>query len=590
MFYSEDIIEEVRQRNDIIDIISLYVKLQKRGSNYIGLCPFHNEKTPSFSVSAEKQMYHCFGCGIGGNVFTFLMEYENNTFVETVKFLAERSGVKLPEIEYSKEGKKRADQKNQLLEIQKQAAFYFYHQLKSKYGKVAYEYLTKRGLSDKTIIGFGLGYSNKTSDDLYRYLKNSGYSDNILRQSGLITIEEVKGAHDKFWNRVMFPIMDVNHHVIGFGGRVMGEGNPKYLNSPETKIFDKSRNLYGLNFAKSSRKKEIILCEGYMDVIAMHQAGFNQAVASLGTAFTGLQANLLKRYTKEVMLCYDSDDAGIKAALRALPILREAGLSVKVINMKPYKDPDELIKTLGAEEFQKRINQAKSGFYFEIEVLEKKYDLENPEQKTKFFNEVAKQLLIFEEELERNVYIEAIARDYNISFDNLKKLVNRYGTQMILETGYNLRKNEYSISHKKSEDGIIKAQKMLLTWISSDKRVFQKIEKIISPRDFKDKIANKVADMLFVQYQTEGKIIPAKIFNYFESKEEQNIASSFIQTNLEQGWTKIEQEKALNDIVKKVKKYSLEYDSYHEDNINQLQQIFREKQELDNLHISLQDG
>ena len=239
---------------------------------------------------------------------------------------------------------------------------------------------------------FGLGYSNKYSDDLYQYLKKQGYEDELLKDSGLVTIDERRGGHDKFWNRAMFPIMDANNRVIGFGGRVMGEGEPKYLNSPETMIFDKSRNLYGLNFARSSRRPHILLCEGYMDVIALHQAGFDNAVASLGTSFTSGHANLLKRYTKEVYLTFDSDGAGVKAALRAIPILKEAGLTAKVINMRPYKDPDEFIKALGAEEYQKRIDEAENSFMFEVRMLERDYDLADPESKTKFFYAVARKM------------------------------------------------------------------------------------------------------------------------------------------------------------------------------------------------------
>ena len=316
MRYSDDLIEEIRMKNDIVDVISGYVKLQRKGSSYFGLCPFHNEKSPSFSVSPGKQMYYCFGCGAGGNVFTFLMEYENFTFPEALEMLADRAGVELPKMEYSKEAKEQADLKSALLEINKEAAKFYYYQLRQKTGEQGMAYLKGRELSDETINKFGLGYSGKFSNNLYQYLKGKNYSDELLRQSGLFNVDEKRGMYDKFWNRVIYPIMDVNNRVIGFGGRVMGDAKPKYLNSPETKIFDKSRNLYGLNMARSSRKKNLIICEGYMDVISMHQAGFNNAVASLGTALTSQQASLLKRYTDEVLIIYDSDEAGVKAALR----------------------------------------------------------------------------------------------------------------------------------------------------------------------------------------------------------------------------------------------------------------------------------
>ncbi len=590
MFYPEDLVEEIRQRNDIVDVVSEHVKLKRTGNNHMGLCPFHNEKSPSFSVSGQKQMYHCFGCGVGGNVFTFVMEYENYSFVEALKYLAERANIALPEQEYSEEAKKKSDLKGQLLEINRQAAKYFFYQLKSERGTLAYEYLTNRKLSDETISKFGLGYSNKYSNDLYQYLKQLGYSDEILKQSGLVSIDETKGAYDKFWNRVMFPIMDVNNRVIGFGGRVLGEGEPKYLNSPETLLFDKSRNLYGLNVARTSRKHNMLICEGYMDVIALHQAGFTNAVASLGTAFTGLQANLLKRYTSEVLLTYDSDGAGTKAALRAIPILKEAGLSTKVINMKPYKDPDEFIKALGAEEFQKRINEAQNSFYFEIEVLERDYDLNDPEQKTKFFNEVAKKLLVFTEEIERNNYIEAMDRIYRVGFDNLRKLVNHYGATMVPSQTVIKKVQERSNKRVTAEDSMKQASKLLLTWMIEDTRLFQKLNGVITEKDFDGELYQTVAKMLFQQYIEQGQVVPAKIINQFESKEEQNEVASLFSTTFQEEMSMLEKEKALNDLVYRIKKYSLDIRSRNVTDIEQMQSLIKEQADLQKLHISLIDG
>lgn len=590
MYYPEDLVEEIRQRNDIVDVISEHVKLKRTGNNHMGLCPFHNEKSPSFSVSGQKQMYHCFGCGVGGNVFTFVMEYENYSFVEALKFLAERANISLPEQEYSEEAKKKADLKGQLLEINRQAAKYFFYQLKSERGTLAYEYLTNRKLNDETINKFGLGYSNKYSNDLYQYLKQLGYSDEILKQSGLVTIDEAKGAYDKFWNRVMFPIMDVNNRVIGFGGRVLGEGEPKYLNSPETLLFDKSRNLYGLNVARTSRKHNMLICEGYMDVIALHQAGFTNAVASLGTAFTGLQANLLKRYTSEVLLTYDSDGAGTKAALRAIPILKEAGLSTKVINMKPYKDPDDFIKALGVDEFQKRIDEAQNSFYFEIQVLEKDYDLNDPEQKTKFFNEVAKKLLVFTEEIERNNYIEAMDRIYRVGFDNLRKLVNHYGATMVPTQSVIKKVQSRSNKRVTAEDSMKQASKLLLTWMIEDTRLFQKLNGIISEKDFDGELYQTVANMLFMQYKEQGQVIPAKIINQFESKEEQNEVASLFSTTFQEEMSMLEKEKALNDLVYRIKKYSLDIRSRNVTDIEQMQSLIKEQADLQKLHISLIDG
>ena len=322
MYYPDEVIESVRQGSDIVDVVSQYVKLQRRGANYFGLCPFHNEKSPSFSVTPSKQMYYCFGCGAGGNAITFLMEYENYSFQEAVQTLAERAGIPLPQVEQTEEERRKSNRKQILLEIQKEAARYFYFQLRSEQGKIGYDYLKGRGLQEETIRSFGLGYSLAYSNDLYQYLKKKGYTDDILRDSGLITYEE-RGIHDKFWNRVMFPIMDINSKVIGFGGRVMGDGKPKYLNSPETMIFDKSRNLYGMHVARRTKKPYFLICEGYMDVISLHQAGFTNAVAALGTAFTIQHGILMKRYTKEVILTFDSDEAeGSASGIANLKIRR----------------------------------------------------------------------------------------------------------------------------------------------------------------------------------------------------------------------------------------------------------------------------
>jgi len=589
MYFSEDLIEEIRQRNDIVDVISGYVKLQKKGSSYFGLCPFHNEKSPSFSVSRQKQMYYCFGCGAGGNVITFIMEYENYTFAEAVRLLAERAGVDIPEVEYSKEAKEKADLKTTLLEINKLAAKYFYAQLKTEQAKHAHTYLTKRGLSEETIMVFGLGYSNKYSDDLYKYLKTKGYSDELLVKAGLISASE-KGVFDKFWNRVMFPIMDANNRVIGFGGRVMGEGEPKYLNSPETEVFDKSRNLYGLNRARTSRKSYFLICEGYMDVIALHQAGFTNAVASLGTAFTSGHASLIKRYVNEVYLTFDSDGAGTKAALRALPILKEAGISAKIIRMDPYKDPDEFIKNLGAEAFEERINKARNGFLFSLEVLERDYDMNSPEGKTSFFNEAAKRLTEFEEEIERNNYIEAVAEKYHISIESLRKLVAKTAIKAGQATP--ATKPKQSVGQQRNrEDGNIQSQKILLTWLIENEQIFKQIKKYISPQDFTKELYQNVAQLLYEQYE-EGNLVPAKVMNHFTDEEEHREVASLFNTRIQKLETKAEQEKALKETIIRVKNHSVDEATRQLDptDIIGLQGIMEAKrnlQDLQKLHISI---
>lgn len=599
-YFSDDIIEEVRSRNDIVDVIGQYVHLTKKGSTYFGLCPFHNEKTGSFSVSPNKQMYYCFGCGAGGNVFTFLMQYENFTFSEAMEALADRSGVTLPKQEYSAAQRREADKKQRILEINKEAARYFYTLLRNGRGKHALAYFRKRELSDETMQKFGLGYSDQYSDDLYRYLKAKGYEDEILKESGLVTIDERRGGYDKFWNRAMFPIMDVHNKVIGFGGRVMGDGEPKYLNSPETPVFDKSRNLFGLNFARTTKKPQLLLCEGYMDVIALHQAGFDNAVASLGTALTTGHASLLKRYTKEVYLTYDSDGAGVKAALRAIPILKAVGITTKVINMRPYKDPDEFIKALGADAYQERIDHAENSFLFEIRILEQQYDLTDPEGKASFYNEVAKKLCSFTEKIERDIYVEAAAAKYLLPVEDLQRLVGRYGMQMSgmqqkdpaapLKSGVNEQKEKTRGLRK--EDGMRKSQKLLLTWLIENAGLYQKIRKYITPADFTEEIYHRAAEILFGQFEETGAANPAKIVSMFPEEEEQKEIAALFNARIHEVESKEDMEKALKETIVRIKQNSIEYRSKHlpPTDLEGLMKLVNDKrslEELEKLHISI---
>ena len=589
MFYPQEVIEEVRTRNDIVDVISGYVRLQKKGASHFGLCPFHNEKSPSFSVSQSKQMYYCFGCGAGGNVITFLQQYENATFPEAVKMLADRAGIKLPEPEYPEEIKQRENRRAKLLAVNKEAAKYFYYQLRAKQGERGLTYLKNRQLSDGTIHKFGLGFANKTSDDLVKYLKEKGFPEELIREAGLATFDERYGLHDKFWNRVIFPIQDSNHRVIGFGGRVMGDGTPKYLNSPETPVFDKSRNLYGLNFARSSRKNQFILCEGYMDVITMHQAGFTQAVASLGTAFTGGQAILLKRYAEEALLAYDSDGAGVKAALRAIGILREAGLTGRVINFSPHKDPDEFIKAEGAEAFEKRLAEAENSFFFEIRILSGEFDLKDPADKTKFHREIAKKLCNFPEEAERANYMEAIADKYHIGHENLRKLVSAAAAQTGLIRPVERPKS--GMQQKKTpEDNVKKAQRLLLTWLAERPEFYPKIRPYIGPEDFTEELYRTVAEKLFAELK-EGKADPAGMVDLFDDEEQQKEVAALFHTSIGAFEKKSDAERALHDVICGVKRNSYEYYSQRlGTDISALNQVIAGKkalEELNKMNISL---
>lgn len=590
-WYSEEQIEEVRSRSDIVSVIGKYVRLKRTGSGYTGLCPFHNEKTPSFHVNPARQMYKCFGCGVGGNVLTFVMEYENLTFPEAMEMLAEEAGIDLPKQEMTAQQKQQEGLRQTLLEINKKAARYYFALLKSPRGKVGYDYLTGRGLTDETILHFGLGYAGQGGGELYRYMRKEGYSDQVLKETGLFKMDE-RGAYDKFWNRVMFPIMDANNRVIGFGGRVMGDAKPKYLNSPETRIFDKSRNLFGLNYAKRGKRSNMILCEGYMDVIALHQAGFTNAVASLGTAFTEQQANLIRRYTDEVLLTYDSDGAGVKAAMRAIPMLRRAGITGKVIHMEPYKDPDEFIKNLGADEFEKRIEEAQNSFFFEIEVTKRNYSMSDPEQKTKFIHEIARKLLVFEDKIQRDNYMEAVAARYNIKTEDLRQLVVRYGNQM--PTGYQEvmeeRQQERIRTGKKKEhrEGISYSYRLLLSWLIEEPELFDQIRQWIRPEDFEEGLYRTVATELYDQMEKD-ELEPARIIGHFTEVEEQNKVASMFQTSFGSEIQADEKKKAITDLILKIKEHSIERQAGEITDLNELQKLVKQKKMLQGavkLHIS----
>lgn len=593
MYYTEEQIEEVRSKSDIVQIIGRYVNLKRTGSSYVGLCPFHSEKSPSFNVSPSRQMYKCFGCGVAGNVITFIMEYENYTFPEAMEFLAEQAGVTISKSELSPEMKREKNLRTELVQINAKAASYYYAKLKSPAGKTGYEYFLSRGLSEETIRHFGLGYAGQGGSELYRYLKNQGYADQVLKETGLFKMDE-RGVYDKFWNRVMFPIMDINNRVIGFGGRVMGDAKPKYLNSPETKLFNKSKNLFGLNYAKLGKKKNIILCEGYMDVIAMHQAGFTNAVASLGTAFTSEQAVILRRYTDEVLLTYDSDQAGVKAALRAIPMLRDAGINARIVHMEPYKDPDEFIKGLGSEELEKRMAEAQNAFLFEIDVLRKSYDISDPEQKTKFDHEMAAKLLVFEDKVQRDNYIETLSAKYSIKKEDLRGLVIKSANRIPANKGNaNVHSEGYNRNIKKvKESGIEHSYKLLLSWLADEPNLFDDVSKIINKDDFEEEPYRKAAALLYEQFEN-GEVIPARIINYFEEADEQKAIADIFQTTFKVKMEKDDMEKALNEIVYKIKKYSIDKKLKNMTDINNLQNLMIEKNKLQNrekMHISLKDG
>lgn len=603
MYYPDETVDEVLRANNIVDVVGSYVHLQKKGANYFGLCPFHNEKSPSFSVSEPKQMFYCFGCGAGGNAATFLMKYENYSFQEALQALADRAGIKLPEDNYSEEARGREEKRKQLLAVNKEAAVYYYKLLRTDRGRRGMEYLLGRQLSRKTMQDFGLGYADGAKNDLTTHLRGSGFSDELILEAGVAAFDEKRGMHDKFWNRVMFPIMDIKGRVIGFGGRVMGDAKPKYLNSPETSVFDKSRNLYGLHIAKRTRENYFILCEGYMDVIAMHQAGFHEAVASLGTSFTEGQAALLKRYVKRVLLAYDSDGAGVRAALRGIGILKRAGIEGKVMDLRPAKDPDEFIKTFGTEAFRERIRNAENSFFFELRQMESEYAMDDPAQRTQFHHAIAGKLCEFTDDLERDNYLKEAANRYFINEESLRSLVAVYGRaenvgrykqwggrarqraaeraialgntdengvplgfdsgaqQKEQEERSGRRESSYGGRRKVSaEESVQKNERLLLTWLADEPEIFPQVNLYVQPAHFEDGIYRQAAEGFWKTFARGGNGSPASVIGMFETGEEQEAAASLFNTRLDGLRDEKAREKALRDIILSIRRASAERD------------------------------
>jgi DNA primase len=584
VFYPQEVVDQVIESNNIVDVIGSYVKLTKKGSTYFGLCPFHNEKTPSFSVTdnGNKQMYYCFGCHKGGTVLTFIMQYENVSYTDALKTLADRAGIALPKPDYSKEQEALSRKKDAILEVNKEAAKYFYHLLKSERGKNALKYLTDRGLSDETIRSFGLGYSDKYRDDLYQYMKNKGFTDDILKESGLFSIKETD-THDYFWNRVMFPIMDVRSKVIAFGGRVMGEGEPKYLNSPETICFNKRRTLYGLHAAKKHKGKELILCEGYMDVISLHQAGFTNAVASLGTALTEGHADILKRYTGNVVISYDSDTAGRDAALRAIPKLREAGLSVKVLDLSPYKDPDELIKAEGTDFFKERLKNAKNSLIFEIYCLQDQFDLNDPDEKTKFFNETAKRLSYIEDRLEQENYIQAVSKEFLIEYSMLKEKTKKLSLSNDNRQGFTTTP---IIIKKKDETktALAQCQKMVLSFLAEEPSFYDNVSDVIDESDFCLPPYDKAAQLLFSQLKA-GKVNPNSIINAFEESDVQEEVADIFHDSFLKDISESDLQKTINDCIIRIRKNSIETQLDGVQDVSRIVELKKEQERLQKFNI-----
>lgn len=511
---NDDIIEKVHDSSDLVSIVSEYLPLKQTGSNYLGLCPFHNEKTPSFSVSEPKQFFKCFGCGEGGDVISFIMKMENLSFVESVKFLANKYGIPLDE--NKNVDKKLESQKDKIYKINKETARFYYKNLVE--AEKPLKYLKDRKISRQVLNQFGLGYSIDSWNNVYGYLKNKGYKEEDIEKAGIIgRRKDNKGYYDKFRNRIMFPIIDTRGRIIGFGGRVLDDSMPKYLNSQDTPVFAKGNNLYGLNLVKQhSNRERIILVEGYMDVIALSNHGINYSVASLGTAFTQNQAKLLKRYGKQIYICYDSDKAGLNATIKALNILKKEGAKPKVIVLPSGQDPDDFINENCLEEFEKLIDEALNYVEYNIFINKKKYDLSNPEDNIGFTKEIAKILKGLKSPIEKDVYIDQVSKETGISKEAIKR--------EILGTNYNRNpgssKDKYINSRYRNnnknkimpvknilEPAHLTTEKTLIKLMMEDKAYFNLIMKDLDVEDFLNYECNILANVIFKQYAEDSEEI-----------------------------------------------------------------------------------
>ncbi len=580
-YYPREVIDDIRSGNDIVDVVGQYVKLKRSGSSYVGLCPFHNEKTPSFHVNQDGQYFHCFGCGVGGDVIGFMMKYGNYSYPDALKVLAERINYILPEGEMSADIVKKRELKQNLYEIHKIAARFYYEQLMSDNGKIAAEYLDKREVKLGIRRKFGLGYSPVAKGALYENLKSKGFSEDTILKSGLVYKRDNGAYYDKFFNRLMFPIIDVYGNIIGFGGRVLGDGQPKYLNSPETEIFNKSRNLYNLNNAKASKIREFILVEGYMDAIAIYQAGFHNVVASLGTAFNENHAKVLKSYADSVILLFDSDEAGVKAVLRAIPVLENAGLKIKVLQVHDAKDPDEFIKRFGAAEFGELLKTAKNHIIFQAEQLQKKYDLEILDDKIAFSKDIAKLLSNIESSIETDAYLKEVSKMTDIDLpaiqDEIAKLNNGVAVVRMASKGSKINKN-----------GIDEARSGLISILVSNKVYYDLLSKYIKPEEFVDDFYVKTVSYIYSLYSQDKPVNKESIIGYFETVEEQSRITKLFVRRV--GYIDDEIEKAMNDLVRKVKEAY--YDKMISDDYSnpELPKLMEMKRNVSKLYISLSDG
>lgn len=553
--YSEELIDEIRNSNDIVDIISQYVILKRSGRNFFGLCPFHKEKTPSFSVSPDKQIFHCFGCGAGGNVIHFISKIENVDFKESLEILADRAGIKLPTLENNVDSK-RLELKEKVYEINKLVAMYYHETLYKPQAKPAQEYVKKRKLDNKALKEFCIGYA-ENANVLYKLLKEKGFTEEEILASDLV-IKKGNNYVDRFKNRLIFPIQDIRNRFIAFGGRVLDNSLPKYINSPENIVYSKARNLYGLNVAKNTKTRKLIIVEGYMDTVSLHQRGIDNVVASCGTALTEAQGRLLRKYAEKVIISYDSDSAGQAATLRGLEILNNLGCDIRILQMEGAKDPDEYVIKYGNGRFNDLVENAISLVEFKIKVLKKGLNIENTNDKIKFMNEIAKILGGVDNKIEQEIYIDKISSDYNISKEAIYAQINKneYSNNKgakILESS-SIRKPTIKRQEKEINPELEKRENIIISLlIDGGEEVYNKIKDIINPNDFKSEANQKIMRRLYEEFEKGNSNINSLVDMFADDEQVVNALTGIMADDYEIEDSK----KALDDVINNYQKEKL---------------------------------
>lgn len=577
MAIDQSFLDELTARSDIVDVVSRYVSLKKSGSNYFGLCPFHNEKSPSFSVSQDKQIFHCFGCGVGGGVISFIMRAEGLEFYDAVSFLAKQNGMTVPENNYDK---KTSKSRERLLALMKDTARFYYSELWKPENINVQQYFAKRGLTRKTMNRFGLGFAPNSFFATMDAMKEKGYTHDELLACGLVAKSEKGNLYDKFRNRVMFPIFDLRGNVIAFGGRVMDDSKPKYLNSPETAIFHKSRNLFAIEKARKTTNDYFILAEGYMDVIALHQAGFDSAVASLGTALTEEQARLIARYTKNIIISYDADNAGQMAAQRAIDILKKSGLNVRVLRIPNAKDPDQFIKEKGSDAFRRLIEQSSDDIAYKINNIASKFDLEEDQDRISFLKEAAYMLALIDSDIEREIYTTRVANMAKISPQSMmievknalqkrKQSLKKEKRREVRSVTQNAQPKDKSFKYEnitsaRSEEGI-------LSVIFGDNTLVSYLNGKISPDDFTSPILKAFFTHALELYNNNKNITIPAFEGHFEPE-----ALSLL-TTITSRPVPAMREKALDDYINKIKSCKLKQSDSTTDPLLALAKAKKEK-------------